>query len=240
MADPVDEAAERLYGLPLDEFTVARNAAARELRDRGLRAEADEVKALAKPSAAAWAVNQLTRRRHADLDEFLEAAAAARDAQLGGGSGAREAVKELRAAVDRLVRAASEELGGKASDAVLTRIRQSLEAAAVDDEAAEEIERGRLTKELDPAGFGTLAAHAKPRGKAGRPQRPTQDAVAARKALADARARLREAEDEHRVAAAEERQAHKRWQQARSDAEEAAERVEQVRRELEELRSARQ
>ncbi len=37
MADPVDAAAELLYGLPLDEFTVARNAAAKELRDRGLR-----------------------------------------------------------------------------------------------------------------------------------------------------------------------------------------------------------
>ena len=48
MADPVDAAAELLYGLPLDEFTTARNAAAKELRDRGLRAEADAVKALAE------------------------------------------------------------------------------------------------------------------------------------------------------------------------------------------------
>jgi len=239
MADPVDEAAERLYGLPLDEFTAARNAAAKELRDRGLRAEADEVKALPKPSVAAWAVNQLTRRRHADLDEFLETAAAARDAQLGGGSGAREAVKELRDALERLVHAASEELGGEASEAVVTRIRQSLEAAAVDDDAAREIKRGRLAKELEPAGFGTLAAHAKPRGKAARQQRPSPDAAAVRKALADARARLREAEDELRAATAEERQAHKRWQQAQSDAEQAAERVENVRRELEELRSDR-
>src|SRR5579859_4354204 len=157
MADLVDEAAERLYGLPLDEFTAARNGAAKELRDRGLRAEADEVKALPKPSAAAWAVNQLTRRRHADLDEFLEAAATARDAQLGGGPDAREAVKALRTTLNRLVQAAREELGSKTSEAVVTGIRQSLEAAAVDDEAAEDIRRGRLAKELEPAGFGTLA-----------------------------------------------------------------------------------
>lgn len=234
MADPVDEAAERLYGLPLDEFTGARNAAARELRDRGLRAEADEVKALPKPSVAAWAVNQLTRSHHADLDEFLEAATAARDAQLGGGSDAREAVKQLRDALERLVRAARDQLGGKVSEAVAVRIRQSLEAAAVDDQAAEEIRRGRLAKELEPAGFGTLAAHAKPRAKTR--ERPSPDAAAARKALAEARARLREAEDEHRAAAAEERQAHKRWQQAQQDAEQAAERLEKVRRELEQLR----
>jgi hypothetical protein len=239
MADPVDEAADQLYGLPLGEFTAARNAAAKELRGRGLSAEADEVKALPKPSVAAWAVNQLSRRRHADLDEFLDAAAAARDAQLGGASAveAREAVKAMRDALEQLVRAARDELGSKASEAVVTRIRQSLEAAAVDDEAADELRRGRLAKELEPAGFGTLAAHAKPPGKWRK--RLTQDAAAARKALAEARERLREAEDEHRAAVAEERQAHKRWQQAQADAEQAAERVEKVRRELEELRSAR-
>jgi hypothetical protein len=238
MTDPVDQAAELLYGLPLDEFTTARNAAAKELRDHGLSAEADEVKALPKPSAAAWAVNQLTRRRHADLDEFLETAATARDAQLGGGPDAREAVKALRDALERLVGAARDELGGKASEQVVARIRQTLEAAAVDDEAAGEIRRGRLDKEREPAGFGTLAAHAKPAKS--RAAAPKQDAAAARKALADARARLREAEDELRAATAEERQANKRWQQAQSDAEQAAERVEKIRGELEELRTARQ
>jgi hypothetical protein len=234
MADAVDEATELLYGLPLDEFTTARNAAAKELRDRGLRDEAEAVKALAKPSVAAWAVNQLTRRRHADLDEFLDAAVAAREAQLGGKPGAREVIKEQRQALDRLVRAARDELRGKASEAVVGKIRQTLEAAAVDDEAAEEIRRGRLVKELEPAGFGTLAAHAPAPGKA-RPA-PRKDAAAAKKALADARARLREAEDELRAAQAEERQAHKRWQQAHGDAEEAAARVEKARRELDRIR----
>src|SRR5215471_16752733 len=98
MAKPIDQAAELLYGLPLDEFTTARNAAAKELRDRGLAAEADTVKALAKPTVAAWAVNQLTRRRHADLDEFLDAAAVARDAQLGGRNDPREAIARQRRA----------------------------------------------------------------------------------------------------------------------------------------------
>jgi hypothetical protein len=236
MADAVDEAAELLYGLPLDEFTAARNAAAKELRDRGLAAEAEEVKALSKPSVAAWAVNQLTRRRHADLDEFLEAAVAAREAQLGGGSGAREAITRLRVALDGLADAARRELGGKPSEAVTAKIRQTLEAAAVDDQAAEDLRRGRLTRELEPAGFGTLAAHAKPRPAGKKPARPAHDAVAAKKALAEARARLREAEDEHRAAQAEERQAHKRWQQAKGETADAAERVEKARRELERLR----
>jgi hypothetical protein len=234
MADAVDEAAELLYGLPLDEFTTARNAAAKELRDRGLRAEADEVKELQKPSVAAWAVNQLTRRRHADLDEFLDASVTAREAQLGGRSDAREAIRHQREALERLVSAARDELRGKASEAVTGRIRQTLEAAAVDDQAAEDVRRGRLVKELEPAGFGTLAAHAPAPGK--KPARPKETPAAERKALAEARARLREAEDEHRAAEAEARQAHKRWQQAEADAEEAGARVEKLRRELETLR----
>jgi len=235
MADPVDAAAELLYGLPLDEFTIARNAAAKELRGLGLQAEADAVKALAKPTVAAWAVNQLTRRRHADLDEFLEAAVAARDAQLAGGTEAREAVKRQRNALEALVRAARDEFGGQASETVTTRIRQTLEAAVVDDAAAGEVRRGRLAKELEPAGFGTLAAHAR-QGRAGRP--PAKNAAASRKALAEARARLREAEDEHRAAIAEERQAEKRWRQTQHDAEQAAERVERARRDLDAARGA--
>jgi len=235
MADAVDEAAELLYGLPLDEFTTARNAAAKKLRDRGLRDEAEAVKGLAKPSAAAWAVNQLTRRRHADLDEFLDASVAAREAQLGGRPDAREEIKHQRETLEGLVAAARDELRGKASEAVTGKIRQTLEAAAVDDQAADELRRGRLVKELEPAGFGTLAAHAQPSAR-GKAARPAPDAAAARKALAEARARLREAEDEHRAAQAEARQAHKRWQQAEGDAEEAAARVEKARRELDRLR----
>jgi hypothetical protein len=233
MNDAAEEAADLLYGLPLDEFTPARNAAAQELRDRGLRAEADQVKALLKPTVAAWAVNQLTRRRHADLDEFLEAAVAARDAQLGGGSDARGAIRRQRDALETLVRDAREELAGDVSDAVAGRIRQTLEAAAVDDEAAEKLRRGRLAKELEPAGFGTLAEHAKPTQTK---PRVKPDSARARRALAEARAQLREAEDEHRAALSEERQAHKRWQQAHGDAAQAAERVEQAREALESVR----
>jgi hypothetical protein len=238
MAGPVDEAADLLYGLPLEEFTAARNAAAKELRDRGLSKEADAVKALAKPTVPAWAINQLTRRRHADLDEFLEAATAARDAQLSGAADARAAVQRQRKALEALVRAAREELGGSASDTVTSRIRQSLEAAAVDDAAAEAVRAGRLDKELEPAGFGTLAAHAPkaPRGKR-RAAAPRETPAAARRALAESRAQLREAEDEHRAAIAEERQAHKRWQQTQHDAEQAAERVEKARAALDALRS---
>src|SRR5258708_35559787 len=45
---------DRLYQLPPDQFTAARNALA-----KGAGAEAPRIRALVKPPIAAWAVNQL-------------------------------------------------------------------------------------------------------------------------------------------------------------------------------------
>src|SRR5919202_1156757 len=53
--------ADDLYGLALDAFVPDRDALAKRLRADGDRAAADEVKALRKPSVAAWAVNQAVR-----------------------------------------------------------------------------------------------------------------------------------------------------------------------------------
>jgi hypothetical protein len=55
--------ADDLYALPPGEFTRARDERAKGLRKEGRRDEADEVKALRKPTVAAWALNQLARQR---------------------------------------------------------------------------------------------------------------------------------------------------------------------------------
>ena len=51
----VEQAAEELYGLPPGEFTSARDKRAKELRGDGERDAANAVKALRKPTVAAWA-----------------------------------------------------------------------------------------------------------------------------------------------------------------------------------------
>src|SRR4051794_41911269 len=66
-----DEDIDRLYGLPLAEFTAARNALAKELGGE----EGKGVKALRKPSAAAWALNQAVREAPDKLAEVLTAGA---------------------------------------------------------------------------------------------------------------------------------------------------------------------
>src|SRR5918998_1397371 len=140
-----------LYGLPLDEFTAARNALAKELA-KAKDPRAAEVKGLAKPSVAAWAVNQLARRRRKDVDALLDAGARLREAQagaLGGGDPAelREALRAERDAVARLTAAAEEVLedaGHSASVQTQNRISDTLRAAAVDDAGRELLAAGRL------------------------------------------------------------------------------------------------
>ena len=211
-----DDVADRLYGLPPEEFTRARNEAAAKLRKAGRREEADAVKALRKPNAAAAAANRLVREHGSELEAFLKAAAALRDAQFAGKGDLAQATKREREALDRLTRLAGKE------------VRQTLEAAAVDDEAAEELRAGRLVKELEPRGFGTLLAHGLTRPA------PKQQATPKPKKPDDraARARLREAKEELAAARAEERQARRRLDEAAKEVERAEQAVARAERAL--------
>jgi hypothetical protein len=172
----------RLYGLPLDEFTAARDRLSRERRKAGERAEAARVKELRKPTASAWAVNQVSRRERGRMRKLLEAGARLRQAQaelLGGGTATavQQAADAERALVTELVAKASDVLvsaGHSPSAALLQRISQTLHAAAGDDEGRALIESGRLTTDLSPAGLGPLAAPPARRGR--RPREPSAPA----------------------------------------------------------------
>src|SRR5688500_11267390 len=74
MAADLEAEVDRLYRLPLEEFVRARDELARRLRGEGSREEAAQVKALPKPTAAAWAVNQLARSNRREVDLLLDAA----------------------------------------------------------------------------------------------------------------------------------------------------------------------
>src|SRR6478736_6685161 len=80
MAD-LDDEVDALYGLPLDAFVPERDALAKRLRADKRREEADAVKALRKPSVAAWAANQVLRSQPGQRDALLEAGDALRAAQ---------------------------------------------------------------------------------------------------------------------------------------------------------------
>jgi hypothetical protein len=61
-----------LYGLDPDQFVAARDEIAKTLR-RDDTAAAKAVKALRRPTVAAWSVNQLVRRHPEMVDELLDA-----------------------------------------------------------------------------------------------------------------------------------------------------------------------
>jgi hypothetical protein len=206
MAQAPDDAVDRLYGLPREDFIGERDALAKELRTGGHRDEAAAVKALAKPTVAAWAANQAVRsqkRSARDLWKAGDQLSAAHDAVLAGkGSGAklREATERERAAVERLVDAARGLLsasGGDLSEATIERVRETLHAGAIDPDARDEIAGGRTARERAPQGlFGggadvfaveapSRGAKAEPKAKAKAEPRsktkPKGDDAAARK-----------------------------------------------------------
>ena len=218
-----EEIIDRLYALPLEEFTQARNEAERELRKAGEREQADQVKALRKPTAAAAAANRLVHAHRAEVEAFLRAAADLRDAQFAGKGDLAAAAQAERKELEQLV-----SLGGEA-------VRPTLQAAAVDDNTACELLQGRLVREPEPAGFGTLLVHAEPAKQATASRTPRTPA-ATKPDDSAARAQLREAKKTLGAAAAEERQAKRQWEQAQRELERAQAAVEKAQDELDRLR----
>jgi hypothetical protein len=255
----LEEELDRLYGLPLEEFTGERNALAARLRKEGEADAAAEVRGLPKPSLSAWLVNQLARREREGVRRLLDAGEALRRAQaaaLRGGSG--DELREASAAERRLVRELTgragelaAEAGKPASTAMLDRVSTSLAAAAVDEEGRRLLERGRLERDLEQTGFEALgalaAAPAAPEGDelAERRRRREVDRDRVRSLKTEARdlARRakdagREAETARRAADAARREAERLEAAAEAAAQRAreeAERAERVAGELEEV-----
>jgi hypothetical protein len=152
-----------LYGLPLDRFVPERASLVRQLRSAGEREQAAVVAALRKPSVAAWAVNQLVRTQRREVEALYAAGDALREVQagvLGGSADARElrsAAEQERAAVDVLVALAQGLLSSGGQELTATtveRVAETLHAAALDDEARQEVSDGRLVRELRHVGLG--------------------------------------------------------------------------------------
>jgi hypothetical protein len=158
----LEAAIDRLYQLPVAEFTEARNALAAARKAEGDGAGASLVKALAKPTLVAWVVN-LVYFKHRELFDGLasamtELAAAQREARSGeGGPELREATRRKSEALQKLVRVAERRLldaGSQAGLPVLQRVGATLEALAIPrPEGTAAPRAGRLVSELQPAGF---------------------------------------------------------------------------------------
>lgn len=149
--------ADPLYALTPAEFTAARNAAAREVKDSADLELAARVQELKKPSPAAWAVNLLARQRADELEQLAELGETMREAQqeldreqLG------ELTRQRRALVNALAREAADlatEARHNLTATVVEEVAKTLQAALNDPSAAAAVRSGRLVRALEATGI---------------------------------------------------------------------------------------
>jgi DNA repair exonuclease SbcCD ATPase subunit len=149
--------ADDLYALTLAEFTPARDAKAKELKGTDL---AKEVKALKKPSLAAWVVNLLVRKDTDKVEQVLSVGAALREAQASmSGDELRQLTRQRRqltAAVTTQARQLAREQGQKVTESVADQVEATLTASMVDEECARAVRSGLLVTALSATGVGAV------------------------------------------------------------------------------------
>ena len=240
MAASVDDRIDELYQLPLEEFTAARNALAKETGD-------SSVKKLEKPNLAAWTVNQLYWRERKTYDEVIKAAERMRAVykQLLAGKnadvrGAEEIHQEALRAAKQAAKRILEDGGHSNADAVMMPVAETLDALPGEDPP------GRLTKPLRRMGFNVLEG-LPISAKAGpiRPKAAAETTPAAKDQSAKER-RASEAEEREaamtrerlRFAEAAEREAEAALERARRAVERTERTRERIERELKEAADA--
>ena len=155
---------DALFKLPLAEFTGARNNLAARLKREGRADDSNLVKALAKPSISAWAVNQLHWKHREAFDRLLSTSqrfrqsqtshTASRIADMRGSLDARgEALSHLSDLATVLLR----EAGHNPTPDTIHRITTTLEALSAYATPSGPTP-GRLTQDVDPPGFESLAS----------------------------------------------------------------------------------
>jgi hypothetical protein len=138
---------------------------AAELKKAGRGDDAAQVKALPKPSSSAWAVNQLYWQQRDAFDRLMLAGERFRKAQAeqlaGHAADLREPLSARGSALTELTRHAAATLRQgqhHPTPQLMRRLTLTLEALSAYGNHAEGVHPGRLTKDVDPPGFDSLAA----------------------------------------------------------------------------------
>lgn len=202
--------AHELYGRPLSEFIAARKEAADEAGDKKL---AQQVKALRKPSAAAWAVNALARERAELVEEVVELGEQLRDAQSDSDGSRTRLLDRARRDLTRQALDEASELihaaGGTLSAQAAAGVEETLRAAMTDADAANAVQDGLLVatfaaNPFEPVDLTDVVAippeGARPRTKKKAPEGPTQ---LERKRIEAAETKVEKARRTAKVASAE-------------------------------------
>lgn len=145
---------DSLYQGPLSEFTAARNELAKKSGKAGA-----EIKALEKPSMAAWGVNQLYWRERRTYEKLLRASERVRAAHQQAMRGKKIDLRALESQHNAAVKDASDKIaeilirtGDPATPATMKAVLDTVQALPGPSAP------GRLTKALAPIGFGAFGA----------------------------------------------------------------------------------
>ena len=156
------EIADRLYAEPQSAFTAARDAAAKEVAtgedaDKELAAR---VKALKKPSVAAWTVNVLVRREAEQIDQVLTLGASLRAAaESMAGEELRALTRQRRQLTHALADTARDlarEQDVRLTTAVVDQVEGMLTAAMLDPVAAQVVRSGLVLTAFTSTGVSEL------------------------------------------------------------------------------------
>ncbi|WTX00042.1 hypothetical protein OG216_44830 [Streptomycetaceae bacterium NBC_01309] len=163
----LDAVADELYALPPGDFTAARNARAAEAVRSGDRPLGERIRALPKPTLAAWASNLLVRTRPDETGPLLELGEALRDAYRNVDGAQLRALsarqRQVTAALAREARQLAASAGQPLGNQALQEVQDTLHAALADPDAAREWASGRLSRPLGAAGFPAVVLSAAPK-----------------------------------------------------------------------------
>jgi hypothetical protein len=187
-----------LYAGPPGEFIATRNARAKEVTDPGL---ASQVKALRKPSVAAWVVNVFAQERKVQLGQALQLAQELREAQddLDAATLAQLG-RQRRALTAQLAREAvglASSRGERITPSTGEAVQQTITAAFFDPDAAAAVASGRLVRELEasePVDLDVVVGGGRPEPLKVAP--PPTDEVKARRERREAEAAVHNAEQD--------------------------------------------
>ncbi|MFF8018034.1 hypothetical protein [Streptomyces sp. NPDC007929] len=245
-----DSVADELYALRPEEFTAARASAMASARTAGDRELAERIRALRKPSLAAWVSNLLVRGSPGEVEPLLRLGEGLRQAHQDlDGAQLRELSRRQHALIRALslqARQLAQEAGHPIGESVQREVENTLHAVLADPEAARAWASGRLAKPLSAAvGFPATGEGARPRrpdpAPAAAPSRPGKKASEQqRRKLAEAREAAEAAERELRELQDEAAAANQEAAEAEQRAEGLGRRVGELTGELEQARGEHQ
>lgn len=154
--------AVELYGRTPDEFTAVRNQLAKKAGGTAGTA----IRALRKPTLAAWLANLLVRTDPDGVNALTELGESLRAAHLSAdGARVRALTPSRHALVKQLVDSATgqaRQVGKTVTPAVADRLTETLDAALIDPGAAQLLRTGHLTSALRHVGFGVVDESGEP------------------------------------------------------------------------------